>query len=373
MQKTFATEEGKQYKVVFTINTIGWPSFRVQDSISDENILTTGMQLPGTHSYTFVARGSRTTLYFEEIEAVNSTLVLSSLIFFEEGKSSAYRFGFNGKENDDDVNGHDNWQDYGMRMYSPRLGRFPNPDPLIKEYPELTSYQFASNTPLWAIDLDGLEAFFIHGTKSDPFRWSRREINDILTLTNNRSFDANFAWNDPLLNGPKLRRVAANELAEYVLARVNVLHQEDVTLIGHSHGGNVIYQASEILAKRLGRKINVITICTPNTAPKYDEEDPGLKKDYINDHIHIWNTKDWVAGAISPLTRNQYGNNGITRNYRVTVPRDPSQGLLSAHFFDTYFSKAIIRLNIPRLKPARKSPTEGTGDTTLIRRKPSLD
>lgn len=33
-------------------------------------------------------------------------------------------------------------------------------DPLTGSYPELTPYQFASNTPIWAIDLDGLEAYF---------------------------------------------------------------------------------------------------------------------------------------------------------------------------------------------------------------------
>ena len=31
-------------------------------------------------------------------------------------------------------------------------------DPLTRSYPELTPYQFASNTPIYAIDLDGLEA-----------------------------------------------------------------------------------------------------------------------------------------------------------------------------------------------------------------------
>ena len=34
------------------------------------------------------------------------------------------RYGFNGKENDDDVKGEGNQQDYGMRIYDPRLGRF---------------------------------------------------------------------------------------------------------------------------------------------------------------------------------------------------------------------------------------------------------
>ncbi len=36
--------------------------------------------------------------------------------------------------------------------------RFLSVDPLTQNYPELTPYQFASNTPIWAVDLDGLEA-----------------------------------------------------------------------------------------------------------------------------------------------------------------------------------------------------------------------
>jgi RHS repeat-associated protein len=68
-----------------------------------------------------------------------------------------YVFGFNGKENDNEVAGDGNWQDYGERMYSPRLGRFPNVDPLTKNYPFYSPYQFAGNTPIMAIDLDGLE------------------------------------------------------------------------------------------------------------------------------------------------------------------------------------------------------------------------
>lgn len=39
-------------------------------------------------------------------------------------------------------------------------------DPLTRSYPELTPYQFASNTPIWAIDLDGLEALVATSFKS---------------------------------------------------------------------------------------------------------------------------------------------------------------------------------------------------------------
>jgi RHS repeat-associated protein len=71
--------------------------------------------------------------------------------------SSSYRYGFNGKENDNDVKGEGNQQDYGMRIYDPRLGRFLSTDPITQEYPELTPYQFASNRPIDGIDMDGLE------------------------------------------------------------------------------------------------------------------------------------------------------------------------------------------------------------------------
>ena len=37
--------------------------------------------------------------------------------------------------------------------------RFLSVDPLTSSYPELTPYQFASNTPIQAVDLDGREAF----------------------------------------------------------------------------------------------------------------------------------------------------------------------------------------------------------------------
>lgn len=71
--------------------------------------------------------------------------------------SSKYRYGFNGKENDNEVKGEGNQQDYGMRIYDNRLGRFLSVDPLIKNYPYYTSYQYAGNSPVSNVDLDGLE------------------------------------------------------------------------------------------------------------------------------------------------------------------------------------------------------------------------
>ncbi|MFY0255719.1 RHS repeat-associated core domain-containing protein [Chitinophaga sp. 30R24] len=60
-----------------------------------------------------------------------------------------YRYGFNGKENDNEVKGEGNQQDYGMRIYDPRLGRFLSVDPLTQHFPWYTPYQFAGNKPIW--------------------------------------------------------------------------------------------------------------------------------------------------------------------------------------------------------------------------------
>ena len=52
--------------------------------------------------------------------------------------SSGYRYGFNGKENDNEIKGQGNQQDYGMRVYDGRVGRFLSVDPLQNDYPWFT-------------------------------------------------------------------------------------------------------------------------------------------------------------------------------------------------------------------------------------------
>lgn len=71
-------------------------------------------------------------------------------------------YGFNGKEKDDEVKGNGNSINYGFRDYDPRIGRFFRVDPIAQYYSELTPYQYASNSPIENIDIDGLEKFTIH-------------------------------------------------------------------------------------------------------------------------------------------------------------------------------------------------------------------
>jgi RHS repeat-associated protein len=94
-------------------------------------------------------------------------------------KGPGYRYGYNGKEKDDEMQDGGNNYDYGMRVFDARLGRFLSVDPLSPDYPELTPYQFASNSPIAGIDIDGLE----FGWANDLWEASKSGYNTVVKTT----------------------------------------------------------------------------------------------------------------------------------------------------------------------------------------------
>jgi RHS repeat-associated protein len=80
-------------------------------------------------------------------------------------QSEEYRYGFNGKEKDDEMKGSGNLYDFGARLYDPRLGRWLSVDPYETAYAFASPYNFALNTPIQAIDPDGYLVIFINGLR----------------------------------------------------------------------------------------------------------------------------------------------------------------------------------------------------------------
>jgi len=87
-----------------------------------------------------------------------------------------YRFGFNGKEKDDEVKGSGNSVNYKARIYDPRIGKFLSVDPLTLQFPWYSPYQFAGNKPIVAIDLDGLEELNVVNYLNERGNLYRTEI-----------------------------------------------------------------------------------------------------------------------------------------------------------------------------------------------------
>ncbi len=75
-------------------------------------------------------------------------------------QTGGYRFGFNGKENDNEVKGEGNSLDFGARIYDSRLGRWLSLDPLQAKYPSFSPYAFCANNPINFIDYDGKDFGF---------------------------------------------------------------------------------------------------------------------------------------------------------------------------------------------------------------------
>jgi len=59
-----------------------------------------------------------------------------------------YRYGFNGKENQDELLGEDNAQDFGARMYDARVGRWWGLDQKRASFPSISPYVGLSANPI---------------------------------------------------------------------------------------------------------------------------------------------------------------------------------------------------------------------------------
>ncbi|HTA81721.1 MAG TPA: kelch repeat-containing protein [Bacteroidia bacterium] len=99
---------------------------------------------------------------------------------------SSYRYAFNDKEKTNEIYGATNAYDYGMRFYDPRLGRFFSIDPLASKFPYYSPYMYASDKPIEATDMDGLEAVYYMNSFLDA---NGQAAMDLLTST-----DIGFQW-----------------------------------------------------------------------------------------------------------------------------------------------------------------------------------
>jgi RHS repeat-associated protein len=91
--------------------------------------------------------------------------------------ASKYRYGFNGKENDNDVKGEGNQQDYGERIYDTRLGKFLSVDPKASKFPWQSPYTAMDDNPINIIDPTG--------ESGEPVI---DKVNKTITVTSNITF-----------------------------------------------------------------------------------------------------------------------------------------------------------------------------------------
>ncbi|XLS30011.1 RHS repeat-associated core domain-containing protein [Flavobacteriaceae bacterium M23B6Z8] len=192
-----------------------------------------------------------------------------------------HKYGFNNQESLDDLGL--NFIEYKFRIYDPEIGRFIQIDPLSEDYPYNGSFNFAENRVIEAIELEGLEAYFIHGTWGNPTDMSSSQLNSIKNIYGNKSSER-LKWTGD--NSDKARLAAAESIARKIaedrMSSSNA-SEESITLIGHSHGGNVAIEAINILRSKyeINDPINLITLNTPVL------DDHQLNSYWNIDHFNI--------------------------------------------------------------------------------------
>ena len=97
------------------------------------------------------------TNFAPDVLSYNDYYPFGMLLPNRHGNTSDYRYGFQGQEMDNEIKGEGNSVNYKYRMHDPRINRFFAVDPLFGDYPELTPYQFASNSPIYMLEVEGLE------------------------------------------------------------------------------------------------------------------------------------------------------------------------------------------------------------------------
>ncbi len=222
--KSFSTEIGQTYTVKYSIRFGSYENVEMAVQDDQGRTLVFGNGCPYSYKgdvmpevFTFTAASKITyfviantysnisdTFFVDNLTIQSTTLTTPDIT---NRLAAGYRYGFNGKENDNEVkqdaNGNNiigSQQDYGMRIYDPRLGKFLSVDPLTDKYPELTPYQFASNRPIDGVDLDGLEWSKPNESRWPSVNWTGDGTPVDQTLfvpQNNRKWESDVRKSDP--------------------------------------------------------------------------------------------------------------------------------------------------------------------------------
>jgi RHS repeat-associated protein len=96
------------------------------------------------------------------IHSAQDYLAFGALMQRRRFDSEGYRYGFNGKENDNEVKGSGNQLNFGARIYDPRVGRYLSVDPLHAKHADMQPYHHATNNPVNRIDPDGNDDIHFH-------------------------------------------------------------------------------------------------------------------------------------------------------------------------------------------------------------------
>ena len=145
--------------------------------------------------------------------------------------------------------------------------------------------------------------YFLHGTSTNSRVLDQSVIKSIARLFGDKSNQGVIKlidWSGA--NNTRARKNATENLLIEINNRKGLISStQNITFVGHSHGGSIILYASSQLRGLIGREsqINILTLNTPNIVGGAKLEDPSIN------HYHVYCKSDKVA------PRGGYNKTGI--------------------------------------------------------------
>jgi RHS repeat-associated protein len=181
--------------------------------------------------------------------------------------ASDYRYSFNGKEKDKDLS--TGAQNFGMREYDQRIGRFFNRDPFTKYLPNKTPYAFAGNSPITFLDEGGGYMIVpeVCGVSGEKLKALQEIAMAVSTLAKENAGDNEFVTQFMIASGLN-NRTRALEILTYGSGPIVVVSNDPDIMNsargdmsgGKYHGANLsstkefIFINSDIISGATGKK-----------------------------------------------------------------------------------------------------------------------
>jgi RHS repeat-associated protein len=246
--------------------------------------------------------------------------------------AGGYRFGFNGMEQTKGVQGDGagTFYDYKNRDYDPWIIRFKRTDALEAKYPFYSPYQFAGNSPILYIDLDGLEPS-ISPSNSELWR------NNIKNLKENKNGSLSYTVQGWQIYQKQVENM--NILYQYLDSKNdcewkelyhtgNAANEQAQSMIGFSTAMSNVVSNTAIVSSgfgEIGLVANVLTRPTLIGAGKWT----GLAftKGTVSAWAQYWTNNhevdliDMSADAILPMNFGAFSSSAFNLTYNFNTRR----------------------------------------------------
>ncbi|NAW51042.1 hypothetical protein GNY06_06545 [Elizabethkingia argentiflava] len=214
----------------------------------------------------------------------------------------------------------------------------------------LNPYSYTYQNPVVFVDPNGKQAFFMHGTWGNQQFMSDASQGAIQkTFGNSKKYTERWSGS----NSMQARRTAAREQFNFIIN--HRIEGEPISIVGHSHGGNVGVMAANMVDAYYEGKvpINLITINTP-VREEYQLDTSNTS----TTHYNIYNSQDvvQVSGGTDTSGKGKLGLAGrtypnatnIQYKDQVSIFQDVGCGL-SGHCGT---SKENVKVWLPKLQQA---------------------